>query len=177
MSFVYYSIASTEGPPLIAAQASLQSSWTSITRLNHLIQQLNAIDFSDYSSRRVAIQLIRSVPIPPFAYTYPFDPLSHLLSPPFPQTRFPSSQTFVLLTTTYQPIFNKLSSALSYRDSDGSIDLPKASYLAALTELTDAFNLDTGFFDRATWELLHVLIWALYPPVDVVHLDAARFSS
>jgi hypothetical protein len=164
MSSVYYSLLSTQGPPLITAQLHLAAPWSTPSSLVALLLVLQTLDFAEYTSRRVTIRRIRSAVIPAFAYTYPFDPADNPIVPPRTQVRFPASGAFAFLPPTYLPIFQQLEAALAYRDSDGPIAVPAASYTAALGAFAAALNSSTDFYDRLSWELLHVLIWAPYPP-------------
>lgn len=165
MSFVYYSVLSTEGLPLIAAQASLTASWSTPERLTALITYLTSIDFAEYQNRRHALAALRSVVIPQFAYTYPFDPLAYPLVPPATQVRFPGAGTYTYLPPTINGLLADLASALAYRDSDGPITDPEALFTASLIALVAAAASPINQFDRLAWEVEHVLIWAIYPPI------------
>jgi hypothetical protein len=165
MSFVYYSLLSTTGLPLINASIALASAWSDTDHLSALITYLNQLDFADYSARRRALSAIRATTLPAFAYTYPFDPLQYPIVPPHPQTRFPGVGVYFLLNDTYLPIFSQLSKALAYRDSDGPITDAQSQYTTALTQLVTEFAARTDAYDRLSFELEYVLVWALYPPV------------
>lgn len=165
MSFVYYSLLSTSGPPLINAQLALQSNWSTPSLLSAQLAYLRQIDFADYDARRRAIASLSTLKVPTFAYTYPFDPLAFPIVPPQRQTRFPASGTFVRLDITYAPILADLSTSLAYRDSDGPIAAPLALFTDACVRFSDAIASEADAFDRTTFELLFVLIWALYPAI------------
>jgi len=133
MSFVYYSLTSTFGLPLIAAESVCNSNWTTPRQLANFIQFCSSLNFSDYDSRNLALSQINKLKIPKFFDTYSFDPTAFLLIPPRVQTRFPPFGTFVLYNSIdWSEALQNLSSALSYRDSDGSIDIPKSNFLSAL---------------------------------------------
>jgi hypothetical protein len=165
MSFVYYSVLSTQGLPLIAAQTHLAAPWSTPAALSALLNVLSTLDFADYTSRRFAIRRIRTAIIQPFAYTYPFDPTAFPLLPPRTQVRFPSNSVFTFLPPTFLPIFQRLQSALAYRDSDGPIDPSLTLYTASLAQFTTALTSAVDQFDRLSWELAHFLEWLPYPPV------------
>lgn len=164
MSFVYYSVLSTAGLPLITAQASLSAPWTTPIRLTALLLTLQSLDFADYTQRRRAIVSLRSLVIQQFAYTYPFDPLQYPIIPPATQVRFPGFSTYVYLPP-YADILTALNGALAYRDTDGAIAVPLAAFEAAVSDLADNLAAHSSFFDRLSWELEHVLLWEIYPAI------------
>jgi hypothetical protein len=165
MSFVYYSLLSTIGPPLVAAQAQSQSRWTSPQKLTSALTYLDSLDFADYDQRRAALLYLKSLDIPQFFYTYPFDPLQYPLAPPTPQVRFPSPGTFVNIgSAPYQTPLANLEASLSYRDTDGPIAPVLLVYTTAVLTLASLVSTREQYFDRATWELASVLVWSIYPP-------------
>lgn len=165
MSFAYASLFSTEGPPLVFAESISRARWTTPDRFAQFLSTLQLITFSDYDHRRAILPLISSLPIPQFFYTYSIDPLQYLILPKA-QVRFPSPGTYIFLdTTNYQAAFNKITQALSYRDSDGPIDPYLTLYFNGVQDLQSLFSDHSGHFDRVTWELASVLVWLEYPPV------------
>jgi len=165
MSLIYYSLTDTFGPQLILAQIYSQGIWSNPLLLSSFLESLTALDFGDYDSRKVALSSIIKLQLPQLFYTYSFDPLQYPLAPPFVQTRFPSSGTFVYIgSDLWQAQLQLLSSALSYRDTDGPISGPQTVFIAALASLTSLYNSATQFYDRATFELTLVILWSLYPP-------------
>lgn len=163
MSFVYYGLDLTFGPPLIVASSQSQANWTTPQKLSTFLQKLQSLDFSDYDIRRQALTSIRALRIPQFFFTYPFNPAFTL--PTRPQVRFPASGVFVLLDSPdYQAQFTQLESALSFRDQDGPIDPALAQFNAAVTALQALLSTQAKFFDQSTWELSIPVIWSIFPP-------------
>lgn len=166
MSLVYYSLAATEGPPLINAEKAANGFWTTPLILSQFIQYLTQLDFADYDSRRTALEYINKLKVPKFFSTYSFDPLQFLLIPPAVQVRFPGFNTYVFLgTSQWLTALQNVASPLTYRDSDGPIAGPNASFVSALAVVDSLYNDSVSFFDRATFELSYVLIWDIYPPL------------
>jgi hypothetical protein len=163
MSFVYYGLDLTFGPPLILASAQSQANWTTPLKLSRFLLQLQSLDFSDYDTRRQALTSIRALRIPQFFFTYPFNPSSSL--PTRTQVRFPGSGVFVLLDSPdYQAQFIQLESALSYRDQDGPIDPALLQFNTAVTALQALSSSQAKFFDQTTWELSIPVVWSIFPP-------------
>lgn len=166
MSSVYYSLALTAGPPLIAAQLYSDSLWTTPAALSDLQTYLQSLDFSSYEARRLALSYIDTLPIPKFFETYPFDPLAYPLAPPIKQVRFPADGSFVRISSIeWASLFSKFSRALAFRDSDGPIGPSLIIFESALDTFASLFNSLTSFFDRSTFEVSLVLIWGIYPPL------------
>jgi hypothetical protein len=165
MSFVYYSDTLTFGPPLIRAQLDSAARWSSPSLFSSLLSFLSTLPFSDFDCRRLALARIRSSFLQPFFFVYPFSPTAYPLLPPIPQSRFPPSQSYILLDSPeYQGPLATIQASLSYRDSDGPIDTPLANFTAALLALQSAFDALTSFFDQPTYEALRLLVWSPYPP-------------
>lgn len=166
MSQVYFSLESTFGLPLIAAESVCNSNWTTPRQLANFIQFCTSLDFADYDSRRLALAQISKLKIPKFFDTYSFDPTAYPLFPPRQQTRFPAFGTYVLYNALdWSEALQNLSAALAYRDSDGSIDTPKENFLTALATLDSLYNIRSSFYDRFTYEVFSVLVWSIYPPL------------
>jgi hypothetical protein len=171
MSFVYYSLEATFGLPLINAETLSNSFWSTTTAVQAYIQFLTSIDFSQYDTRRIALEYVNKLRVPKFFETYSFDPTAFPLFPPTQQTRFPASDTYILLgANSWTLALQALSQPLAYRDSDGPIDTPKQKFYEALATLTTLYTTRDSFFDRFTFELDNLLIWSIYPPVSA-HLN------
>jgi len=166
MSFVYYSLETTFGQPLINAETISNGIWTTPSDLSQFIDNLLTLDFANYDDRRIALVSIGSLRIPKFFQTYSFDPTQYLLVPPIHQVRFPGFETYVYLSADAWALeLAKLNTALTYRDEDGSIENSKALFQSVVQNLNSLFVSQSSFYDRSTFETTNVLLWSIYPPI------------
>lgn len=167
MSFVYYSLLSTEGLPLIQAQLQARAPWTTPQLFSSYLTLLTSLDFADYDARRRALSAYASLLVPQFFDAFSFDPLAYPVVAPL-QTRFPTPGCYVaLFQNQYTTQISSLNAALAYRDTDGPISSPLLQFQTALAALSALFSSASGFYDRVTWEITNVLIWSVYPPLTV----------
>lgn len=163
MSFVYYSLTATSGPAFTTL-ASLQTyPWTTPSLLRELLLYYLSLDFIVYDERKLALSahLDYLLPTSPF-FTFSFD----ILDPPVPllQSRFRNWGVYVSLSGDYAPLFVSISRALSIDDSDPQFDTYRQLFYSSVASLSALINSSYRYFDRATFELENVLLWAVYPP-------------
>jgi hypothetical protein len=167
MTFLYYEIIPpfVIGPGLFTAAIQSQDPWTTPRRITKLLGALTSLDFSNYDSRRLALERILALPIPQFFNTGPFDILQHPLIPPFTQVRFPSTGVFVnLADPDYARQLAAIQAALSYRDGDPDYQDQVAKYQAAVAAIQTASFNQTAAFSRVRFELENTLLWDFFPP-------------